>query len=65
MTKYYKIRIDMQQAYLSTQNPNCFYSLSGKGKIAITKASWHNDMLVKKGKQNKYWILYEQNKVFN
>ena len=46
----------MQQTYFSTQTPNCFYSLNGKGKIAITKENWNNDMLVKKGKQNKYYM---------
>ena len=56
--KYYKIKIDIQQY------PNSFYSVNGNGKIAITKASWHNNMITQKGKQDKYWILYQQNKVF-
>ena len=40
----------MQQAYLSTQTPNCFYILNGKGKIAITKESWNNGYVSKKRK---------------
>ena len=55
----YKVKIDMQQ------RPGSFYNINDNTKIAITKQKWHNNLITKKGEQDKYWILYSKNEVFH
>ena len=56
--KYYLTKINIHQY------PNSFYNINNNTKIAITKTAWHNNMIQKEGKQQKYWNLYSQNKIF-